>query len=529
MPASERIRLSADRISPDQQPGRSFSKPRIILTKFSPLSSTPLPPFVRPTSSAQRHRELDRLNQIERKRQFLELRRQNDVFEQMQSIAALGPYDTKGDLEPTGAGLAEIKASEDVKDFNLSEIGRAQPGSAPPTGGVDPRPPSGSSTRLVQPSRLTSSMLANANSPEENSAEPDKPSQTDKGKAVEPIKADYYSSQVGDDNDNRLMNDKPQQQVAASEQLDRLQLESGQQDERVPGLTGSQLARFVAAQVPKNKRVLCLIVRDKMSRLNKAKSYFYPTYYLFIQAIVDIDSGGYNQQQAAARAKNEALPDGDLYSATSGREVFDCPAEVGKTSGSSADNSFSASSSISADMIFVESSMDANQLVGSKLTGNSYSDNEACLDTDEADERPPRGSPLDCDLGEADQASSGRKQVQTNGGSKKAAAATRVQRFLSAEDSNEDYDSDNDEPPNNKVGARHGIGADINSIRAALMDANPNGNDAKKKEVNMDADLDLADDKDGDLPWWLFENERNPYTGTYGVLLAGRRRKKAKT
>lgn len=492
------------------------------------------------------------------------------MFEQMQSMAAPGPYGTdrpdsqEEDLaratdqaEPVGAGSSKINSPEvgnDLDSSNPSEIGRAQPET--PTDEAEPQPPSSSSTQLVQSSRLTSS-LANANSPEENSTEPDKPSESsepgkaDKGKAVEPIKADYYSSQAGDDNDNRLMNDKPQQQVAASEQPDKLPLESGQPDERVPGLTGGQLARFVAAQVPKNKRVLCLIVRDKMSRLNKAKSYFYPTYYLFIQAIVDIDSGGYNQQQAAARAMNEALSDGDLYSATSGREVFDCSAEVGKTSGSSVDNSFSASSSISADMIFVEPSMDANQLAGAKLTGNSYSDNEACPDTeaeDEADEKPPRASPLepvrsasdnnnnDCDVGDAKQRFNRRKQLQADSGPngrdgafKTTADVPTTQRLLSAEDSNEDYDSDNDEPPNSKVDARHGFGADFNNIRGALMDAHPNGNAAKKKEVNMDSDLDLEDDKDGDLPWWLFENERNPYTGTYGVLLAGRRRKKAKT
>lgn len=680
-------------------------------------SASPLPlPFgtCAINNSAQRHRELNRLNQIERKRQFLELKRQHDVFEQMQSALDTGdqitttttttPLEGKEQLGgQLDAHLADADEAEQVgtcdggggaigielaqegqgggcNELNLSGIGRARQSAPKRADLVPPTPGDSPTTTLVQSSRLTSLL----DSPEEIYGEEEDRlagSKADKGKVVVasvPIKTDYdYSSKSNDDNNsdsnsnsngnsnsnsNSNHNDnpqtnKPQQQQVAEQVDDRLDLETttgGLRGESraalAYSLTSSQLARFVSAQVPKSKRVLCLIVRDKMSRLNKAKSYFYPTYYLFIQAIVDIDTGGYysggggssssnginHEQQsmmgAGGRPMNELISDCDLYN-LNGRQVFHRSDEVGTqlvvkpiaTSGpSSVDNSFSASSSISADMLFIEPSMvaDSGQLAanqvasGRKLTGTSYSDNELYADTEadddddgdgdsDGDDEPHqegksggaatgrvavvspslaanksdsiglnegkgkgKGNGNGNDNGNGDgngngngngrgsrpahlpdvsqkQASESKSALQ--GGFANVGGNLAAKRTQPAEDSDRDgvegdldYDSDNDEfeATNGEQigGIKCGLAAINEAGRSATLkmpakNVSDPGEALKRKGFN---DLEERDDNDNsedrdDLPWWLFENDRNPYTGTYGVLLAGRRRKKAKT
>lgn len=371
--------------------------------------------------------------------------------------------------------------------------------------------------------------------------------------------------------------------------------------------TTEQLIRFVSTRVPQNKRVFCLIVRDKMSRLNKAKSYFYPTYYLFIQAIVDIDDASdqiFNQSN-----EEEYTVNGDI---------------VSTNVSNSADNSFSASSSISADMLFIGTTNgNVQQLpnVHKQAQGNSYSDNEACVDTETDDDYNTNGfkthrrlNTTDKSLGLRSAASvhgrdsplvfpnldnassynpnsnnydndcSSNNNGNNNGncnisesGSAKAWSAPRDvvndrnlalasgqstsrsrhdiaiamkgdninrQAFsksnmecklkqielreaeLSIEDSNEDGedlddDSDNDEsnlePKTNESSAKGKIG---------VVDGRKNG---RELDYNSTSIGNNNNNNNYNIEQSLFDNDINPYTGTCGVLLAGRKRKKART
>lgn len=327
-----------------------------------------------------------------------------------------------------------------------------------------------------------------------------------------------------------------------------------------------QVKEFVSMRVPKNKRVLCLIVRDKLSKLNKAKSYFYPTYYLFIQAIVDIDELGVSGQ----------------HMTTAMRDLSDDDLQLGAGVSTSADNSFSASSSISADMLFIGAGSRSNGAAGQpnavvanlstmKQARSSYSDNEAYADTETEEDYQDeaaggqltkqaiegknihlssgsasmmksaslqgRDSPLvfpnnnnngNCRSANESGAStafqpltSPRETKKAGCGGSRGTVDSRNQKHemkkgveLSIDDSNEDgddldEDSDNDESFNCKQRV-HNQTTNDGSWRVGY---NTN------EEVHYTNAL-MVD---------LFDNEKNPYTGTYGVLLAGRRRKKAKT
>lgn len=203
--------------------------------------------------------------------------------------------------------------------------------------------------------------------------------------------------------------------------------------ERSTTITGEQLRDFVALQVPENKRVLCLIVRDKMSRLNKAKSYFYPTYYLFIQAIADIDSDG-------------------LGLATTCRQTTD--------------DHQSSSDDIFDQWPYLMPMVKYDVTPPATSADNSVSNNDD--DHDEEDDD-------DCDELEDEEEDSG-----------------------SVEGSAEEW-------------------------KAAAAHEKSSASEFLEKD-------DVATGKaDGFRVERLFDNDYNPYTGTYGVLLSGRRRKKGKT
>lgn len=242
-------------------------------------------------------------------------------------------------------------------------------------------------------------------------------------------------------------------------------------------LSESQLASFVFAQVPRNKRVLCLIIRNKMSSLGlaKAKSYFYPTYYLFVQTIIDLDEDSTSSSSQQVELEANQLSDSnddDLFAAN-------------------ANNSFSASSSISADMLFIGPT-EGNNL---RVSCNSYSDNE--LAVDELDEPIVKRSPRRLNQ------SSFQARDSPLVFPREVREVKNVDCASSIDDSNdEDDDSDNDESH---------YGKSNRAISGGKLDED-------------DEEVD-----GGESERFLFDNDKNPFTGATGILLSGRRRKKAKT
>lgn len=306
-------------------------------------------------------------------------------------------------------------------------------------------------------------------------------------------------------------------------------------------LSPAELMDFVSTCVPKNKRVLCLIVRDKVSKFNQAKSYFYPTYYLFIQAIVDID-----QQLALATASaavdpmlgrlNESFKsDNDLNEHQQQQQLRNGAAD--KISAS--DNSFSASSSISADMMFIgaanaETSAGAAATGGSgggrsgkQLVGNSYSDNELDedenkdveLDDNEEDQLPAQTPDLNEHKSARVQNYARREALirqrvvldSTSSNLPNADTATNNKRNSSETLSDDEEDEDEDEEEDEDGD-----------------EANNNNNNLISRKNQCQSLKDLSENHQM-LLTSLFDNDRNPYSGTYGVLLAGKKRKKAKT
>lgn len=277
-------------------------------------------------------------------------------------------------------------------------------------------------------------------------------------------------------------------------------------------LSKDQLAQFVSICVPKNKRVLCLIVRDKLSKLNQAKSYFYPTYYLFIQAIIDIDD--HLSADGATRTASR-VAGGDTTTSTD---------KI------SADNSFSASSSISADMMFIGSeicSSSQTTMPASKLLGNSYSDNELNNDTEnEDDARQPAQTPdliekvsPESDFGtienelivypDRDPLKRARNfTARSNDWNRVTAHETR-QLDGPFDEIEEDELDDEDEDDRRQVAESHDRNRSRDLVCGIVNSSDQNSCD---KIISH-----------------LFDNEKNPYTGTCGVVLSGRKRKKAKT
>lgn len=419
---------------------------------------------VRPAFSAQRQRELNRLNQIERRRQLLELKRQNDLFDQM-SASVSHPAPQSSGASPVAA-TGGPRGEDD--ELLASKAGELIVNDAPVTSPLD------------QPLASAPNHL-----PEQSSS-----AHQDEAIHLSAGQPEPAGDAVGD------------------EQGQSAPLDSG------------QLARFVSCQVPKNKRVLCLIVRDKLSRFGKTKSYFYPTYYLFVQAIVDIDETLTSTTcvSSGATADDEHLIDSPPLPLARNLRAAD-----------SADCSFSASSSISADMLFIGTTGaggNAAPVATADLpSGNSYSDNEICAASDEENPYP------------AARTGSTTATMTARAGSSFKSAAN-----LQGRDSPLVF-------PNRDTGAVRGPGSAARKsgsigLRTEAASSNGESDDesssawqpwigqhANRNSASRQGDKTdhNASDHYDDTTASLFDNERNPYTATYGVLLASRRRKKAKT
>lgn len=267
-----------------------------------------------------------------------------------------------------------------------------------------------------------------------------------------------------------------------------------------------QLERFVSVPVPTNKRVLCLIVRDKMSRLSGSNaktppsaSYFYPNYYLFLQTIVDLDqlsSCCLEKQQRQQQQVLSFTPDGQ----------------------NSSENSFSASSSISADMLFIGHSQSGASPQAPKQCVNSYSDNETAYDEESA---AASGDKISNQETTAEQQVKGKApRLRARQAPFDGSAGERLEWVKSSEletgsrlssASSQSNEEDASEPESDC--------AETTTDQRWANSGTANGGANRNRSASLeDQTLRL-----------LFDQQRNPYTGTYGVLLSGKRRKKAKT
>lgn len=448
---------------------------------------------------------MERLNQIEHRRQLLESRRQNDLLDQMSFTVNNLKISEIGGMAPTGIS-AHVTPSERTNGnglaYETNHCGQIASNNA--------------TSNSVQPDRDAELKQSRLSAPEgsEETGVKQQMNRLDNRQSLNIFTESHDLIETGIERDSESHATTDPDLVADS--LSGVsRAKSGETSTPVEQiqLTNDQLAGFVSACVPKNKRVLCLIVRDKVSKLNQAKSYFYPTYYLFIQAIIDIDDNLVMESKV-----NSTFISEDLM--TSGRKV-------------SADNSFSASSSISADMMFIGTEASSTHVAAypNQLSGNSYSDNENNNDTENEDDsrRYPIQTP---DLNEKvspeatgkaikndlivypDRVRSRKKkdligQLPTSTSIIRNQTPNQRQQEELCDEIEED-DMDDDE-------------SDIEQCHELDYQSSNqiNGPITQCTRDNIAADVRVTSS--------LFDNNRNPYTGTYGVVLSGRKRKKAKT
>lgn len=325
-------------------------------------------------------------------------------------------------------------------------------------------------------------------------------------------------------------------------------------------VSSKQLVEFAFAQVPKSKRVLCLIVRNKMYSLNKANSYFYPTYYLIIQEIVDIDDHLRELESPLNMRSDE---------------------EVASRALNSADNSFSASSSISADMLFIGNNQNTSnvhvdnfggtsgggggQIGRTKLPASSYSDNETEADNDHESEPNPMSksrhrkvtgkfanelessnSAILSDLPEASTTNIGvgrdnsslifpnmvvasNRHTRSKGLDSTSSSRAKQPSNVAGNTELGLFDAQKTYLFANNSESQEHESIDVDSNDDDGSDSNEQVSNSGHSGLVANANAPTNDSDDNANPLDLFEDKLNPYSGTYAILLTGRRRKKAKT
>jgi len=483
---------------------------------------------------------------VERRRQLSELREQNDLFEQMLATVN-GPSNAsnghQGDEEPAGGQPRDqmiISARALAKEGQAGQSELARPllagpdrteGELPMTYLSSPEDKGEGCARAaeLEGARLEACKRATRASAQKQPDEPDIPPKV----AV-----------------HTIQNEPEQQQMVKPTRRQ---------------MSTDELIKFVTTRVPDNKRVLCLIVRDKFARLNKAKSYFYPTYYLLVQAIVDAEDSPLALGAGASSEQDQ------LGGGSAGGVVGQQTSAASSTS--SSENSFSASSSISADMLFIgaesaiRSSASLSKLTSVGPTGTSYSDyeahgqsetedegevelalgrlagaghSEALVSSGEAEEATGRVELNERALsgkasGEQQQvhksqlhgaAKGGGQAAMSRNGGKRGAEVTEglSEAPLGDEGMRFDVDcsdSDNDKRKQRAAGAKWSRQADYGGREEAEggRQDEKRGHHDKRDTRSREESVEVN----------LFDNEQNPYTGASGVLLAGRRRRKTKT
>lgn len=338
------------------------------------------------------------MNEMEKRRQLLEIRKQNDFFKQISSTMATSSTSvTTSAAGPTTRQRSTREAFDPMQSNDGLQSDCDAPssgGRAAARGGADKRAscggrPLGGGKRDDEPHE-TGPSESGAGVSESVERRPvaavDEPPPPASAKRSDGHTGLTRLCDVADESDDIVQLSTGAPAPRATVGGDGLTDDTGAL--KLEPLSRDQLDKFVSACVPQNKRVLCLIVRDKLSRLHQAKSYFYPIYYLFIQAVVDVDEG---LSGNGGNGCSENLTCCQLEQAPNECSAAAADALV--------DNSFSASSSISADMMFIGSASGGHELaaeVEAKLrsAGLSYSDNELNDDNTSADETLPCGAQL---------------------------------------------------------------------------------------------------------------------------------------
>lgn len=415
--------------------------------------------------SAQRHRELNRLNQIEIRRQYLELRKQNDLLDQISTTGQKDGKSSRDSPDPVSDRNSRLERE------NLSN----QTGSQ----------------RLEVSEKDTVKIGTHDDHPIDDRDLPSSPDNSDESgqERAEPV-------------------DKRPNSPNFSIETDKVALDSNDKEDS-SRIGTEELIKFVSSRVPRNKRVLCLIVRDQLSQFNKAKSYFYPTYYLFLQAIIDIDDGTCLDSLAGdTRVDNLSVIDG--------------PKE---RRGLQSENSLSASSSISADMLYIGSVagtspnnvQTSNSISTVRQNINSFSDIEDGLGsaTDEGsrcESRTSPGSELDDSMPSNKPLLRGRDSPlvhpdgETLSDSRRSSLVTHNLERVT----------------NSKQGER---GKTNSKTKFQKQVSNQSDQTIEQVHHRSHPTKSKADDECLNL----FDNDSNPFSGAVGVLLAGKRRKKVKT
>ena len=472
------------------------------------------------TNSANRQRELNRLNQIERRRQILELQRQNDLFGQMSftvnstkigadsdSIASASQQQATDSKCTQGANNCQTKRDNLTPPANGLH---GQQVNKPELGRLGFSPPGAADSAQAKPSvGMDKGQYNNANSAGAPESLARRSEQTLAAAQRSCKNENETSGEIIDRHEPNVANEganSNSHEVQSNEEKFHLaRVSSNVSPEQARIITSNQLIEFVSACVPRNKRVLCLIVRDRVSKFNQAKSYFYAKYYLFIQAIVDIDDMLTANEHMANLTSYEDLTIGGTRS--------------------SADNSFSASSSISADMMFAGTDAESAALLSSSsaaaankaAAASSYSDNE-------------------------DESGSERLPTQTPEMNEQRAHCLKVQKqdtivypsLGSIDNKRARQRNSIPESLQNHLSSGYDINSDedVGEDDSENEDANYQSDDQKNKRIDGAHDGEnriAANDLDANIIASLFDNDKNPYTGTFGVLLAGWKRKKGKT
>lgn len=333
------------------------------------------------------------MNEMEKRRQFLEIRKQNDLFKQISSTISTTSTCLKPESSANGSTTPTIETNEQSKSSQNS-CATASASS------------SGQGTITKDTDKLRNSAKDHHSN---SDASGDKTNTLTSSSELQSV-GNNDRKNLSDQTDSSEPNNQPVASVAnlslarsaqqqrddrVEQESDIVQLSTGSKtetrDQTTPNgieshpvqkleiLTQDQMDLFVSTCVPRNKRVLCLIVRDKLSRLHQSKSYFYPIYYLFIQAIIDVSDGCSYYPENLTYCQEDNLANDCASGGGGGGEQSNVDALV--------DNSFSASSSISADMMFIgngagneTTELGQNGHGNVKLSGTSYSDNELCDD-----------------------------------------------------------------------------------------------------------------------------------------------------
>lgn len=441
--------------------------------------------------SAKRNRLLNQLNQIELGRQHLELEGHKSFFSvpstTSDEAAAAAGSEVSQVEEPVMEPKAETSNDKDDYDNNNNDNVDTK------LGGNEP-----SSSRLS-----------------DDSGEPDEQLPAKDGPGKEPS-----------DNDNHPGGPMFEIPIIGPS------VEDGQ-------LASDQLELFVSSQVPQNKRVLCLIVRNKSQvRLNKSKSYPNPTCYLFVQAIVDLEPA--NRTRSTLTRLNQfrerSIEEQQLRSSISpklltGRnEQPTYPAaataavETGLTGPDQQEDTISISSSLSTDLLFFENSARIKSK-SSKIYLNDtnnineqlHSPNNNDLDDTKTDVNSFSDNELDDGLMDGEQEQDNRT---TNGQFDDVTSPTHDATHSNTNETTTSIGQLRDSPivyPSDKSSNYHGVESATSS-----MQWQP-GNGSMNREmspINHSATSIVND---------IFDNDLNQYTGAVGVVLSAKRRKNAKT